>query len=72
MQQADTPSRMLSVSEAADFLRISKSWLNKRRCMGGPDAIPFVKIGRRVTYSIDDLATFVARRRRRTTSDKSD
>src|SRR6266568_5113212 len=36
MQQI-TPSRMLSVGEAADFLRISKSWLNKRRCLGGPD-----------------------------------
>ncbi len=69
MQQSRTPSRMLSVSEAAEFLRISQSWLNKRRCLGGPDAIPFIKIGRRVAYSIEDLAAFVARRRRRTTSE---
>ena len=67
--QTCTPSRMLSVSEAAEFLRISKSWLNKRRCLGGPDAIPFIKVGRRVAYSMDDLVTFVARRRRRTTSE---
>jgi helix-turn-helix protein len=69
--QTGTPSRMLSVGEAAKFLRISKSWLNKRRCLGGPDAIPFIKIGRRVAYSIDDLAAFVARRRRRTTSEST-
>jgi len=69
MQELGTPNRLLSVSEAADFLGMSPSWLNKGRCIGGPDVIPFIKIGRRVAYSMDDLVAFVARCRRRTTSE---
>ncbi len=42
--------RLLTVSEAADFLQLSESWMNKARLIGcGPR---FIKMGRSVRYSL--------------------
>jgi predicted DNA-binding transcriptional regulator AlpA len=41
--------RLLKASEAAEFLRVSLSWLAKRRASG--DAPPFVRMGRTIRYS---------------------
>jgi hypothetical protein len=61
------PNRKLSVREAAAFLNVSTSWLNKRRLDGkGP---LYAKMSRRVTYSLDDLELFVASMKRRHTSE---
>lgn len=40
--------RLLTVSEAAEFLRLSSSWLAKARMRG--DGPPYVKLGRSVRY----------------------
>lgn len=40
--------RMLTPRDAADFLRVSKSWLAKARMRG--DGPPYVKIGRSIRY----------------------
>ena len=65
---SDRQSRMVGVREAARYLNVSASWLNKRRVFsGGP---PYVKLGRRVVYFIADLDDFAARNRRRNTSEQ--
>jgi hypothetical protein len=63
------PSRMLGVREAAVYLNVSQSWLNKRRIYGhGPR---YTKFGRRVNYLITDLDDFAASNRRQNTSQQS-
>jgi predicted DNA-binding transcriptional regulator AlpA len=69
-QQKDTvPSlrRLLSVREAAEFLGISASWLNKARLCGTAPTATI--IGRRVLYDIHDLETWLATRKQRNTSE---
>jgi hypothetical protein len=60
-------SRKLSVQEAADFLNLSVSFLNKKRLDGsGP---PFLRLGlRRIVYDIHDLERWAAQGRRLHTS----
>jgi predicted DNA-binding transcriptional regulator AlpA len=41
--------RLLKSSEAAEFLRVSLSWLAKRRASG--DGPPFIPMGRNIRYS---------------------
>jgi hypothetical protein len=60
-------NRLLLESEAAAHLRVSKSFLAKKRCAGGGPA--FVKIGRRVLYRLSDLEEFTERGKRRSTSE---
>jgi len=59
--------RMLRVTEAATFLALSVSFLNKLRCSGGGPA--FRKIGRAVIYDPADLEAWLSARRRSSTSD---
>jgi len=55
------------VEEAADWLRLAVSSLNKWRVKGeGPR---FIKLGRRVLYSVVDLETWVSSGRRQSTSE---
>lgn len=58
---------LLSNKEAATYLRMSESWLNKDR--GGGALIPFIKLGTRVLYDVEDLDAFLTRNRRRSTAD---
>lgn len=52
--------RLLDVPEAAEYLGLSISTLNKWRCYGeGP---VFVKMGRAIRYRISDLDTYIERR----------
>jgi predicted DNA-binding transcriptional regulator AlpA len=56
-----------NVSEAASLLRVSKSWLDKKRLDGGGPE--FHKFGRRVVYDQRDLDSWAARNKRRHTSE---
>jgi predicted DNA-binding transcriptional regulator AlpA len=59
--------RRLSVKEASIYTGLSFSTLNKLRCSGqGPR---FAKIGRRVVYDVADLASWLAKHLKRSTSD---
>lgn len=60
------PYRNLSVSDAAAFLGVSKSWLNRKRLEGGGPT--FAKLGRRVVYEFADLVQFLESRKRQSTS----
>ena len=66
-ESRDFPNRLLSVKEAARFLGLSVSTLNKMRLNGnGP---PYLKLGRRVLYDVHDLQAWAASRRRNHTSE---
>lgn len=61
------PPRLMSVTEAAETLGVSRAWLNQSRLSGkGPI---FMKIGNRCLYDPADLTTWLAGRRRSSTSD---
>jgi len=55
------------VREAAVYLGVSKSWLDKQRLVGG--FIPYAKIGRRVGYDIADLDAATQKAKRQSTSE---
>ena len=60
------PSPKLLVGEAAQFLRCSASFLNKRRVTGGGPA--FLKIGKKILYDQRDLESWLANSKRRRTA----
>ena len=63
---SDAFRRLLPPDVAADMLNVSKASLARWRCDGtGP---VFVKVGGRIGYAEEDLAAWVASRRRPTTS----
>ena len=51
----DVHSPALTSPEAANYIRMSESWLRQSRMRGNPDAPPYVKIGRAVRYLETDL-----------------
>jgi excisionase family DNA binding protein len=69
--RADTPLDgervVLTTDQAATYLGLSPTTLETLRTRGGGP--PFVKLGRRVVYRSEDLATWLAHRVRRSTSD---
>ncbi len=60
-------SALLTVEQAADYLTVSCSLLNKLRVRG--DGPAFCKLGRRVRYRIADLQAWVEARRVNSTSE---
>jgi excisionase family DNA binding protein len=58
--------RLLTPKEAAEFLRVSLSWLAKARMRG--DGPPFIKVGRSVRYSEAALNQWMRGRQRLSTS----
>jgi predicted DNA-binding transcriptional regulator AlpA len=46
--EQNSRERLFTPNEAADFLRVSESWLAKARMRG--DGPPYVKIGRSIRY----------------------
>jgi predicted DNA-binding transcriptional regulator AlpA len=65
MKTLETSARKLRVTEAAAFLSVSKSWLDKKRITG--DGPAYIKAGRRVVYDLSDLDAWAASNRRHRT-----
>jgi predicted DNA-binding transcriptional regulator AlpA len=66
-RDSDLPGRKLKVQEAASFLGLSVSTLNKLRLSGnGP---LYMKLGRRVLYDLRDLESWAAAQKRNHTSE---
>ncbi|MEW8295453.1 MAG: helix-turn-helix domain-containing protein [Candidatus Thiodiazotropha sp.] len=62
---------LLNTAEAAQFLGVSKAFLERDRWAGA--RIPFVKIGARaVRYRADDLNTYINAQVRLSTSDSGE
>jgi hypothetical protein len=51
--------KLLKEEEAAEFLGMTPAALRKRRCVSGPNPIPYVKIGRSVRYSYAQLKKYL-------------
>jgi excisionase family DNA binding protein len=61
--------RLMTSSEAAEYLQVSRSWLAKTRMRG--DGPPFIKLGRRsVRYSQAALQQWMKSRQRLSTSEQ--
>lgn len=61
------PAAYLTTSEAADYIRVTKRWLEKLRQIGGGP--PYCKPGlKKILYRRDDLDEWVARSKRQNTS----
>jgi predicted DNA-binding transcriptional regulator AlpA len=58
--------RLLTPTEAANFLRLSLSWLAKARMRG--DGPPFIKLGRSIRYSETALRLWMRAQQRLSTS----
>lgn len=61
--------RLLTPHEAADFLRVSDSWLAKARMRG--DGPPFLKVGRSIRYSRAALVKWLNSQLRVSTSERT-
>ena len=63
-------SELLSTTSAAQYLCVSKAFLERDRWAGA--RIPFIKIGSRaVRYRVSDLNTFIEQQVRHSTSENS-
>jgi hypothetical protein len=60
--------RLLTPKEAAQFLRVSVSWLAKARMRG--DGPPYVQLGRSVRYNETAMITYMRSRQRWSTSER--
>jgi predicted DNA-binding transcriptional regulator AlpA len=58
MQGPSLRKRKFSAREAAAILGVSKSWLDKKRVLGGGP--PFFRFGRRVVYDERDIEKWAA------------
>ncbi len=59
---------LLTTSEAADYLCVSKAFLERDRWAGAQ--VPFIKVGSRaVRYRLSDLENYIERKIRRSTSE---
>ncbi len=62
-------SRLLNTKQAAEYLGVSKAFLERDRWAGA--RIPFVKVGpRAVRYEFSALEKYVTERRRHSTSQR--
>lgn len=55
----------IRVRDAADYVGLTKSTLDKLRCLGGGPV--YMKLGRSVIYSTADLDNWLSERRREST-----
>ena len=68
MKQNDAPTLVWTTAETAKAIKLRDQTLRTMRSRG--DGPPFIKIsGNRVGYSPDDVAAWLAERRRRSTVD---
>lgn len=50
---------LLTVEELALILRVPKSWIYDRTRKGGPDKIPFYKVGNYVRFSNSEIMEYL-------------
>ncbi len=65
-REPDWCDRLLTPTEAGNFLRLSLSWLAKARMRG--DGPPFIKLGRSIRYSETALLLWMRDHQRLSTS----
>lgn len=65
-----SPKEKLDPHGAASYLNTSRATLARWRVQGGGP--PFIKMGGRIRYDVEDLDAWLESRRRRSTSDEGD
>lgn len=65
--ETETPTVVMTVNQAAEYLGLAVSTLNKWRCHGGGPV--FIKMGRAVRYRTQDLESFLLGSRASSTSE---
>ncbi len=51
--------KLLTEHEVAPIIRKSVHWLRRDRWKGGPDAIPYRKLGSSVRYDLQNVITWI-------------
>jgi predicted DNA-binding transcriptional regulator AlpA len=64
----NSSERLLTARDAANFLRLSQSWLAKARMRG--DGPPYVKLGRSIRYTETGVLQWMKSRQRFSTSEQ--
>jgi predicted DNA-binding transcriptional regulator AlpA len=54
--------KFLTEQEVSILIRKSVNWLRLKRCEGGPDSIPYRKIGKSVRYNEADVLAWIQQR----------
>jgi len=60
------PTTVMTVQQAAEYLGLAVSTLNKWRCLGGGPV--FIKMGRAVRYRLEDINAFIEQKTSSSTS----
>ena len=68
IREPNRGDRLLTAKEAANFLRVSESWLAKARMRG--DGPPYAKFGRSIRYQENALLGYTKSRLRLSTSER--
>jgi len=63
--------RRLSVPEAARYLGVSESWLNKQRCKPAGAGPLFLRYGSKIAYDSQDLDSYMESRLCASTQDRA-
>lgn len=63
--QTKPATMVMTVTQAAEYLGLAVSTLNKWRCHGGGPV--FIKMGRAVRYRVEDLDRFIEQQLRENT-----
>lgn len=67
MKQETVRPKLLTEEQAATYLGVSRQFLRKSRIDGNrvnhADAPPFIRAGRMIRYSVDDLEAWIAAHR---------
>ena len=66
-QNTSSSNALMTVQQAADYLGLAVSTLNKWRCLGGGPV--FLKMGRAVRYRQKNLDSYMETAERQSTSD---
>jgi len=66
-QNTSSSNALMTVQQAADYLGLAVSTLNKWRCLGGGPV--FLKMGRAVRYRQKNLDSYIETAERQSTSD---
>ena len=69
MKDHDEQDRYLAPPAAADYTKMSLSWLRKRTAAG---EVPHIKLGRRVVYDRLDLDAYMEEQKKKTAWQKRD
>ncbi len=54
--------KLLSIEDLAEALQVKKSWLYRRNMESGPDAIPKIRLGKYVRYSMSDVEKWIEKK----------